>query len=109
MSARGSVTVTLNGREVRLLMTIGALAEVEEKLLLDNINDAIELVSSGNVRAAMVMFAALARAGGEALSDAEIGSFDFLEVGDALAQAIAASFPEKEGDEGEAEGAAKNP
>ena len=111
MSARGSVTVMLNGREVRLLMTLGALAEIEEKLNVDNINEALAFVGTGKVSAIMVIFAALARGGGTELTDEEIAAFNFLEVADALTRALDSSFPaEEDADAAGPEGAGvKNP
>ena len=76
---RGEVAATLCGVPVRLRLTLGALAEIEEALALDTATLADRLAEGRlGARAAVVILAAAARAGGapevteEALAAADI-------------------------------------
>lgn len=73
---RGEVALTLNGEPHILCLTLGALAELEQSLELDNISQLIDRFSSGSVTMTdlMKILGAALRGGGTDISDKEAGS-----------------------------------
>lgn len=88
MSVRGDTTVKLAGREIKLRLTLGAMAEIEDALGVPSINEALARVTNSNARAMMAMLSAMARAGGTPLGADEIAALDISEVAAALTGAI---------------------
>lgn len=48
---RGEVAAILNGREMRLCLTLGALAELEEALGADDLGELVAKFSTGHMKA----------------------------------------------------------
>jgi hypothetical protein len=69
---RGEAGLTAGGRHYRLLLTLGALAEIEDGLGLQNLSDVAARLK--NVRAAdlAIVAAALVRGGGHDLSPSDV-------------------------------------
>lgn len=91
--ARGEIVVTLAGRERRLCLTLGALAEMETALACEGLATLAERLRALSARDLTVVLAALLRGGGEgALADqlAE-APVDPREAAEAVANAFAAA------------------
>ena len=73
---RGEVTLILDGKPRVLCLTLGALAELEDNMGLDNIGELADRFGSGRVRSAdlVKILGAALRAGGEDISDREAAS-----------------------------------
>jgi hypothetical protein len=99
MSVRGDVTAKLGGKEYRLLLTLGAMAAIEEALEVDNIETAIGKAANQNARAILVMVRETAKAGGNPLSDEEVSALDYLEASGALGELINKAFDRPSSDE----------
>ncbi len=92
---RGEVAATIDGRERRLCLTLGALAELEEAFALDDISALAARFGSGRLAArdlVRVIGAGL-RGAGEAVSDEEVAAMRF-ERGAAGAAALATALLE---------------
>lgn len=90
---RGEATAVLAGQPRRLCLTLGALAEIETELGLDNVGALAERMRALSGRDLLVVLAALLRGGGEqelagALTFAAI---DPREAAEAVGKAFAAS------------------
>jgi hypothetical protein len=72
---RGEVSAVLDGREHRLCLTLGALAELEAAYQAENLNALVERFSSGRLSAndLIRVIGAGLRGAGDAVSDAEVG------------------------------------
>lgn len=73
---RGEVEVVLNGKGYPLCLTLGALAELESALDLDNIGALAQRFAQGKVRSAdlVKILGAALRAGGADISDQQAGA-----------------------------------
>lgn len=73
---RGEVAATLDGREQRLVLTLGALAELEAAYQAENLNALVERFSSGRLSASDLirLIGAGLRGAGQAVSDAEVAA-----------------------------------
>lgn len=92
---RGEVAALIDGREHRLCLTLGALAELEEAFALDDISALAARFGSGRLAArdlVRVIGAGL-RGAGEAVSDEEVAAMRF-ERGAAGAAALATALLE---------------
>ena len=105
---RGETAATLDGRERRLCLTLGALAELEAAFEAQDLTALVERFSSGRLSARDLIrvIAAGLRGAGEAVSDEEVGSMR-VESGAAgyariASELLAATF-------GTGEGAPPNP
>nr|WP_321457689.1 gene transfer agent family protein [uncultured Cohaesibacter sp.] len=70
---RGEISITLDDKPYRLCLTLGALAELEESLGLENIGELADRFSGGRVKSAdlVKILGAALRAGGADISDAD--------------------------------------
>lgn len=91
--ARGEVTAVLAGAARRLCLTLGALAEIETALAVDNIGALAERVRALSARDLLAVLAALLRGGGEheLAGELERAPVDPREAAEAVAKAFAAS------------------
>lgn len=87
--ARGEVVVLLAGRERRLCLTLGALAELETAFALDGWPDLAGRLRTLSARDLTVMLAALLRGGGEEVGD--LSAVDLREAAEAVAAALTAA------------------
>jgi len=73
---RGEIAATLDGRERRLCLTLGALAELEAAFEAQDLTALVERFSSGRLSALDLIriIAAGLRGAGETVSDDEVGS-----------------------------------
>jgi hypothetical protein len=71
---RGEIAAMLDGREHRLCLTLGALAELESTFEADDLNALVERFSTGRLSAKdlICIIAAGLRGAGEAISDDEV-------------------------------------
>jgi hypothetical protein len=92
-SARGEVGLALHGREYRLCLTLGALAEIEHALGLDDLTMLDARLARPSARDLVRILTALLRGGGEAMSEAEVERLplDARAMADAVAQTFAAA------------------
>lgn len=90
---RGEVSVVLAGEARRLCLTLGALAEIETGLELDDLSALAERMRALSARDLMTVLAALLRGGGErALADElDRAGVDPREAAEAVAKAFAAA------------------
>jgi hypothetical protein len=87
--ARGEVSVVLAGRERRLCLTLGALAEIETALGLDGLAGLAERMRALSARDLTVVLEALLRGGGEDGADAR--AVEPKAAAEAVARAFAAA------------------
>jgi hypothetical protein len=92
-AARGEAALRLQGREYRLCLTLGALAEIEHALGLDDLTMLDARLARPSARDLVRILTALLRGGGEAMSEAEVERLplDARAMADAVAQAFAAA------------------
>jgi hypothetical protein len=88
--ARGEVLLEIDGREVRLCLTLGALAELEAAFDVMSLTELGERLARLTAADLIVVLAALARGGGEAMSAAELCSAHI--DAKAAAMAVAEAF-----------------
>jgi len=69
---RGEAGLTAGGRQYRLLLTLGALAEIEDGLGLQNLADVAARLKSVRAADLAIVAAALLRGGGHDLSPADV-------------------------------------
>jgi hypothetical protein len=69
---RGEARLTAGGRQYRLLLTLGALAEIEDGLNLQNLADVAARLKSVRAADLAIVAAALLRGGGHDLSPADV-------------------------------------
>lgn len=105
MSVRGNVTATIDGKEVPLSLTLGAMERIEDELKVDNINEAIVLVGTMKMRALRVFIEAAAAAAG---SEIDAKKLDPKEAVAAVGKLVNAAFPDED-DDGDAPGDAGAP
>ncbi len=72
---RGEIAAQLDGRERRLCLTLGALAELEAAFAADDLNALVERFSAGRFAASDIVriLGAGLRGAGEDVSDEEVG------------------------------------
>lgn len=106
---RGEIDARLDGRDYRLCLTLGALAELEDAFKADDLAQLLERFSSGRLSARDMtrLIGAGLRGGGNAVSDGDVGAMRCEDGATGFAAIVArlltATF-------GEAEtGAAANP
>ncbi len=105
---RGEVCATIDGRERRLCLTLGALAELEDAFALDDIQALASRFGSGRLSArdlVRVIGAGL-RGAGEAASDDDVAAMRF-EGGAAGAASLAVALLEAAFGAGEADTTAR--
>jgi Phage tail tube protein, GTA-gp10 len=97
---RGEASLEAGGREYRLLLTLGALAEIEDGLGLDDLSQVASRLA--HVRAAdlAIVAAALLRGGGQDVSPADVLRLpcDLGALVEAVKQAFDAAGLKGEGD-----------
>ena len=73
---RGEVAAQLDGRDYRLCLTLGALAELEDAFASSDLGALVERFSSGRLSATDMVriIGAGLRGGGNAVSDDEVGA-----------------------------------
>jgi len=73
---RGEISATLDGRQYRLCLTLGALAELEDAFAAEDLNALVARFSTGRLSARDMMrvIAAGLRAGGTAISEDEVAA-----------------------------------
>ena len=73
---RGEVAAKLDGREYRLCLTLGALAELETAFQAEDLNGLVERFSSGRLSARdmTAIIAAGLRGGGQDVSEESVGA-----------------------------------
>lgn len=73
---RGEVAAKLDGRDWRLCLTLGALAELEAAYAAENLNVLVERFSTGRLSShdLMRLIGAGLRGAGHSVSDAEVGA-----------------------------------
>lgn len=73
---RGEVAATLDGREQRLVLTLGALAELEAAYQAENLNALVERFSSGRLSAndLIRVIGAGLRGAGQAVRDEDVAA-----------------------------------
>jgi hypothetical protein len=87
--ARGEVIAVLAGRERRLCLTLGALAELETAFALDGWADLAGRLQALSARDLTVVLAALLRGGGEEPGD--LSTVDLRQAAEAVAAAFTAA------------------
>lgn len=89
-AARGEVALDCPGRDIRLCVTLGGLAELEAAFSVHGFAALAQRLSSASVADLAIMLAALAREGGARLSVAQIAALPIAPI--AAARAVAAAF-----------------
>jgi hypothetical protein len=89
-AARGEAQLRLQGRDYRLCLTLGALAEIEHALGLGDLSALDARLANPSARDLIRILTALLRGGGEGLNEAEVERLP-LEAR-AMARAIADAF-----------------
>lgn len=72
--ARGEVLLAIDGREVRLCLTLGALAELEAAFDVVSLSELAERLAQLTAADLILVLAALAKGGGDALSAGELAA-----------------------------------
>lgn len=91
---RGTVTLTVEGKERTLKIDLNALAEVEDRLKVSGMNDIIPLLERVSIRAVRcLLWAALLHEQPD-LTEREVGSWsvDVRQTVEALGQAVGLAF-----------------
>lgn len=73
---RGEIAAQLGGRDMKLCLTLGALAELEQAFAADDLGALVARFSTGKLSATDMIrvIAAGLRGGGETISDAEVAT-----------------------------------
>ena len=88
--ARGEAALTAGGREYRMLLTLGALAEIEDGLGLDDLSGVASRLAHARAADLAIVAAALLRGGGHEVCPADVLRLP-CELG-ALMAAVTAAF-----------------
>lgn len=88
--ARGEVLLAIDGRDVRLCVTLGALAELEAAFDVVSLSELGERLAQLNAADLLIVIAALSAGGGAPLSVAELSRAQI--DAKAAAQAVAEAF-----------------
>ncbi len=101
---RGEVEARIAGRPVALCLTLGALAEIETALGASSLAELAGRLARLKASELVAVLGALARGGGMALTDSEVGGWpaDLTGALAAINQAFAAATPSAAPVEGEA-------
>lgn len=104
---RGEIAAILDGREHRMCLTLGALAELEDAFAVDNLNAVAERFSSGRLSARDIVrvLGAGLRGAGHAIGDDEVARLGHADGVAGLAALVAELLRVTFG-AGQAEGAA---
>ncbi|MFQ5535581.1 MAG: GTA-gp10 family protein [Sphingomonadales bacterium] len=98
--ARGEATISLDGTNYRVCADFNALAEMEDGMGLDCLDELGPRLERPRAKDIIVCLGALIRAGGGDISDREIGAMltpaSFADVLEQLHDAIGAAFGEPE-------------
>ena len=95
---RGEISTTLGGKKRVLCLTLGALAELESKLIDDDIISFTDRLTEGHIKAGDLihLLGAALRGGGETITDEEVSALmpegGFGEAIELAARLIAAAF-----------------
>ena len=73
-AARGESTLTLGGADYTLCLTLGALAEIEEALGIESINEIGKRLEKPRARDLVAVLGALIRGGGGSLTNEELAA-----------------------------------
>jgi hypothetical protein len=94
--ARGEALLSVDGRVVRLCVTLGALAELEAAFDVVSLAELGERLAHLTAADLITVVSALAAGGGEAMTPAQIAaaSVDAKDAARAVAQAFQAAFDE---------------
>lgn len=94
--ARGEVLLEVDGHPVRLCLTLGALAELEAAFDVISLNELGERLAHVTAADLVVVIAALAKGGGEAISANELCSarIDAKAAATAVAEAFRVALDE---------------
>ena len=101
MSARGVIDIESGGDPLRLALTLGALAELEEELEVESIQAVIDKVATGSMTVTLTMLEAFARAGGAKDAAARVRALDLATAQKALKDLLDANFGGAEAGAGE--------
>ena len=88
--ARGEAQLSLYGRDYRMCLTLGALAEIEHALGLADLSALGDRLSRPSARDLVLVLTALLRGGGEAMSIDDVGRLPL--DAKVMAQAISQTF-----------------
>lgn len=97
---RGEAALCAGGREYRLLLTLGALAEIEDGLGLDDLSQVSQRLSHVRASDLAIVAAALLRGGGHEITPADVMRLpcDLGALVDAVKRAFEAAGLKGEGD-----------
>ena len=92
--ARGEVLLAIDGRDVRLCVTLGALAEVEAAFDVGSLNELGERLAHLNASDLITVLAALTSGGGEAFTARDLAAarVDAKAAAAAVAEAFHQAF-----------------
>lgn len=104
---RGEIAARLDGRDYRLCLTLGALAELEDAFAAEDLNQLIERFSSGRLSARDMtrIIAAGLRGGGHPASEAEVETMHCADGAAGFARIVGALLEATFGAAGEGAGA----
>ncbi len=94
----GDATLTVGGERVTLRLTLGALAEIEDRLGGGDFSELARRLEKPGVGHLLILIEALSAGGGRRLSARELttAAIDLAEAARAVAKAFAALAPEGE-------------
>ena len=92
----GDASVRVNGQRVTLRLTLGALAELEDRLGGGDFSELTRRLEKTGVGSLLILLEALSAGGGRRLSahDLETAEIDLAEAASAVAKAFAALAPQ---------------
>jgi len=103
---RGEATLAAGGKEYRLLLTLGALAEIEDGLGLESLGEIAQRLAQARAGDVAVVAAALLRGGGCDVTPGEVLKLD-CDLGE-LMRAVKGAFEAAAGGEVPFAGAARS-
>jgi len=89
-SIRGEAVLAAGGKEYRLLLTLGALAEIEDGLGLESLSEIAQRLAQARAGDVAVVVAALSRGGGCGMTPGEVLKLD-CDLGE-LMRAVKGAF-----------------
>lgn len=95
--ARGETEVNIGGKNYCLRMTLGALAEIEEALEIECLDDLGSALEKPRASHLIAVLGALMRGGGCDISDEKVASLpitDITQLGNDIGRAMSAGSPE---------------
>ncbi|GJL93414.1 hypothetical protein [Hyphococcus sp.] len=96
MSMRGDVTVSLDGKDYRLLLDLGACDAIETRLEVENVFHAIPLLATKKAGPIMVFLEETAKAGKTPFDPDDLRGLDLGDACAALDKLMGAAFPAPE-------------